>query len=73
MAKTEVISTKVDLDIKNRLAAIANETGKSESEIVRDFILEGLGETSPDSVRSLVSEVRELKQKCNRLVKAVFT
>jgi len=73
MAKTEVISTKVDLDIKNRLAAIANETGKSESEIVRDFILEGLGETSPESVRSLVDEVRELKQKCNRLVKAVFT
>ena len=70
--KSESIGVRVAFGTKAKIDAIAKEQGKTQSDVVREAILQYLGETPPESVRSLVNDVRALQQKTDRLAKAMF-
>ena len=73
MAYVETISLKVDSDIKHRLDAIAANTGKSKSELVRDILMDYLGESDPNSIESMQARLEAVERKCLRLAKAVYS
>ena len=72
MAYVETISLKVDSDIKNRLDAIASDVGKSKSELVRDILMDYLGESDPNAIESMQARLEAVERKCNRMAKVVF-
>ena len=72
MSKTVLVAAKVDPGIKARLNAIASETGKSESEVVRDAILQFLEEDNPDSVRSMAARLSALERKFKLIARGMF-
>jgi len=72
IAKTEVISTKVDLGIKNRLVAIADKAGKTESELIRDIVMDYLGEANPNSIESMLNRLTAVERKCDRIAKMML-
>ena len=72
MTKNKVISAKVDLSVKERLAAIASTTGQTESEIVRGFVLLGLGEADPNSIESMLNRLTAVERKCDRMAKMML-
>ena len=72
MAKVSV-SGKVEPGLKQTLKAIGAATGKSESELVREAVAQFLGQTSLDSVRSLVQRVSTLEHQYQQLVEQMLT
>lgn len=72
MANTATLSAKVDPNVKNRLLAIANKVGKTESELLRNIVLDYLGEADPNSIESMQTRLAAVERKCNRMAKLML-
>ncbi|MEM9213028.1 MAG: hypothetical protein AAGD25_01500 [Cyanobacteria bacterium P01_F01_bin.150] len=55
-----------------QLKSIQEETGKSESELVREAIAQFLGQTTPDSCASTSKRVSSLEKQLSKLQKLVL-
>lgn len=66
-----MVGAKVPFSWKNQIKRITQETGKSESDIVREALGQYLGHTDPDSVESLMKRVANLERQMKKLAQLV--
>lgn len=66
-----MIGARVPHNWKNQIADITLETGKSESDIVREAIAQYLDRTDLDSVESLMKRVANLERQMKTLAQLV--
>lgn len=66
-----MVGARVPHSWKNQIEGITQETGKSESDIIREEIAQYLGQTDLDSVESLMKRVANLERQYQKLVKLI--
>ena len=64
--KKVLVSGRIPQEHANQLEAIMAETGKCESEMVREAIAHYLGDTAPESVAQMATRLTNVE---NRLLK----
>jgi hypothetical protein len=66
-----VVGGRVPHVLKDKLAAFCQETGQSESQVLRDALSLYLGVNTPDSVESLNKRVAALERQYKKLAQLV--
>lgn len=66
-----MIGARVPHSWKNQISGITQETGKSESDIVREAIAQYLDRTDLNSVESLTKRVASLERQLKKLAQLV--
>jgi predicted DNA-binding protein len=66
-----MVGARVPHSWKNQIDGITQETGKNESEIVREALAQYLDRTDLDSVESLMKRVAALERQMKRLAQLV--
>lgn len=66
-----MVGARVPHHWKDQMEGITQETGKSESEIVREALAQYLGRTDLDSVESLMKRVATLERQLKKLSQLV--
>lgn len=64
---------RIPQDWDNQLRAIAQETGKSYSEVVREAIGEYIGKTEPNSVQSMSRRLAQLERQVKKLANVALS
>ena len=70
MAKP-IASARIPHSWDDQIKAIAAETGKTSSEIVKEAIGQYLGKTDPESIASMARRLSKLEQKYKKLAQLV--
>ena len=63
-----LVAGRIPAEQAIQLKKIEAETGKSESEVVREAIAQYLGKTAPDSVASMSRRLSRLERQYTKLV-----
>jgi RHH-type rel operon transcriptional repressor/antitoxin RelB len=66
-----MVGARVPHSWKNQISGITQETGKKESDIVREALAQYLDRTDPDSVDSLMKRVATLERQIKKLSQLV--
>lgn len=66
-----MVGARVPHSWKNQIDGITQETGKNESEIVREALAQYLDRTDLDSVESLMKRVAALERQMKKLAQLV--
>lgn len=66
-----MVGARVPHSWKNQIEGITQETGKSESDIIREAIAQYLGQTDLNSVESLMKRVANLERQLKKLAQLV--
>lgn len=66
-----VVGGRIPHVLKDKLAAFCQETGQSESQIIRDALSAYLGVNTPDTVQSLDKRVAALERQYKKLTQLI--
>lgn len=66
-----VVGGRVPHGLKDKLAAFCQETGQSESQVIRAALSTYLGINTPDAVQSLDKRVASLERKMTKLTQMI--
>ena len=66
-----LVAGRIPAEQAIQLKRIETETGKSESEVVREAIAQYLGKTDPDAVATMARRLSKLERQYTKLAKLV--
>lgn len=66
-----VVGGRIPHALKEKLAAFCQETGQTESQVIRDALSAYLGVNTPDTVRSLDKRVAALERQYKKLTQLI--
>ncbi|NEP15461.1 MAG: ribbon-helix-helix protein, CopG family [Leptolyngbya sp. SIO4C1] len=69
--KQPLVAGRVPASWLKQLEQIQQETGKNQSELVREAIGQYLGKTDPESIASMARRLRKLEQQYKKLAQLV--
>jgi RHH-type rel operon transcriptional repressor/antitoxin RelB len=68
-----MVGARVDYSWKDQIEKICRESGKTESEVVREAIAAYLGKTNVESVMSMNQRIKALERKYQKLAEIVVS
>ena len=66
-----VVGGRVPHVLKDKLATFCQETGQTESQVIRDALSTYLGVNTPDTVQSLDKRIATLERKMTKLTQMI--
>ena len=66
-----VVGGRVPHEVKDKLAAFCQQTGQTESQVIRDALSTYLGVNTPDAVQSLNKRVAALERQYKKLTQLI--